>query len=365
MRAPPSATAAILAFLVLCVPALAATAIAAPPEGFSETHLAYVTGNGNSPEQVWAAGPGGAPPKLLGDGVQPLLAPDGKLVAAALGETSSGPALAVYSVAGAPTQTYANKASVFAVPLAWSPDSKYLAVATQSTALTNVAKQSSLAVIDVETATITTIAHGIVEGASFAPPGSDVAAPGSDMLAYGLASAFKEGAAVNIHISAPDGSGARLFTHDGRSLNPVWGPGGIAYDRERLRHLDFPVYQIWLAPSGGGAARQMTHVKVPALVSGLVPLAFSASGSKLLAEFGGQDTSAAWTVDVASGRARQLTAGEHTLMGAGISQDGTTVLVDEDALERPPSSARIATMPFDGGPLHVLVAHAAQASWNE
>jgi Tol biopolymer transport system component len=345
--------------------ALAACLLVASPAatgatgGYEQTDLAYATGTETSPLQVWAAGPSGAPPELLGAGLEPLLSPTGKLVAASLSDSNSGPALAVYSVAGAPARTYASLTSVTAQPLAFSPDSKYLAVSLISTAIKNMGKRSSLAVIDLETGAMRTIAHGIPEGASFAPEGSD-------MLAYGLASSYQLTAPVDIHVSAPDGSGARLFTHDGRSLNPVWGSSGIAYDRERLRHLEAPVYQIWLASPSGGGARQLTHLKINPLVEGLVPLAFSADGSNLLAEFEGEDTSAAWTVDLTSGRVRELTTpGRHTLEGAGISQDGTTVLVDEDSLQSPPSSGRIVLIPFDGGSAHVLVAHAGEASWNE
>ena len=327
---------------------------------FAQTYLAYVTATAFSQPIVWAAAPDGAQPRILGTGEQPLLAPDGRLVAAALpGGDGNGPALDVYSVAGAPAQPYGNIKSEGAIPLAWSPDSKYLAVSFLSSAVEDMAARSSLAVIDVATGTLTTIAHGLVQGASFAPEGSD-------LLAYGLTGSFSEHAAVNIHIGAPNGSDARLLTHDGHSLNPLWGSVGIAYDREQPRgRLEFPADQIWLLSPGGGRARQLTHVHVGPLVGGLVPVAFSASSAKLLAEFEGQDTSAAWTVTLASGRARPLRLGEHSLQAAGISQDGSTVLLDEDSFERPPSSGRIVTMPFAGGAPHVLVAHGGQASWNE
>lgn len=347
-----------LAGLLACaLTALLAPAGAIAGSGFAGTYLAYETGTATSPQQVWAAGADGAAPELLGEGVQPLLSPNGELVAANR-NANSGAALSVFSVAGAPARSYGNVASAIAEPLAWSADSKYLAVALQSTSVTNIAKSSSLAVIDVETGTMTTLAHGLVQGASFAPNSSDE-------IAYGLTSSYGEGATENIHVSEPDGANASLLTHDGRSLNPVWGAAGIAYDHERLRHLEFPVFQIWLTVPGSPRARQVTHVPPRRLVSGLVPIAFSANGSRLLAEFEGQDTSAAWTVTIASGRARQLTVGNHSLQAAGISQDGTTVLLDEDSFEAPPSSGRIVTMPFGGGAPHPLVAHAGAASWNE
>ncbi|HLH13783.1 MAG TPA: hypothetical protein VKV16_03265 [Solirubrobacteraceae bacterium] len=349
------------AFAPALAPAGAASksASAAAGGGYEQTYLAYATGGARTPLRIWAAGADGAPAELLGPGLQPLLAPDGKLVAATLEKVGSAPALAVYSVAGAPASEYARQANVTAVPLAWSPDSRYLAVSLQSDRVRDVGRDSSLAVIDVSTGAVRTIAHGIVAGASFAPGGSD-------MLAYALASSLRLGAPVNVHTSEPDGSDARTLTHDGRSLEPVWGAEGIAYDRERLRRLQAPQYEIWLMAGGGGDARQLTHIEAGPLVSGLVPLAFSASGTRLLAEFEGQDTSAAWTVEVPSGHARQLrAAGVESLIGAGISADGTAVLADADDLQSPPSAGHVVTVPFAGGPASVLVAHGGEASWSE
>jgi hypothetical protein len=138
----------------------------------------------------------------------------------------------------------------------------------------------------------------------------------------------------------------------------------VVYDRERLRRNFAPEYQLWLKP-GAGSSRRLTNIHVGKLVSGLVPRAFSADGTHLLAEFEGQDTSDAWVVTPASRRARRLSAGRHELEGAGISRDGSTVLVDVDGLFSPPSSGRVATLPFGGGPLSVIVAHGSQASWSE
>jgi hypothetical protein len=105
---------------------------------------------------------------------------------------------------------------------------------------------------------------------------------------------------------------------------------------------------------------------VRSLVSGLIPVAFSADGSKLLAQFVGQDTSEAWTVRVASGRVHRLTpkGARLPLEAAGISTDGSTLLVNEGGLDGPASEGRVATLPFAGGRSTVLVTHGSQASWN-
>jgi Tol biopolymer transport system component len=323
--------------------------------------LAYVTGTIKSPSAVWVAQPNGAEPKRLGPGDSPLLAPDGQLVAASLfgatGDSEGGPAIAIYSAVGAPTNEYLNLATATATPLAWSPDSRYLALSLMSTAVHNIARQSGLAVIDTQTGTVTTIMHGQINGASFAPDGSD-------RLIFGRAPSLSVNAPSNLYVSQPNGTEAKPLTHDGRSLNPVWGPSYIAYDRERLRKNYAPIFQIWLTSLAGGGARRLTNMHVDKLVVGLVPLVFSSSGAGLLAEFEGQDTSEAWTLSIPAGHPRRLTWHGQSVVGAGLSQDGTTVLIDAQGIEGPPSSGLIASMPFGGGPATRLVAHGSQASWN-
>ncbi len=164
----------------------------------------------------------------------------------------TGPGLALYSTAGAPPRTYLDLSTATVQPLAYSPDSRYLAIYLQSTALRNIAARSSLVVLDTSTGALTTIAHGAISGASFAPDGSD-------RIAYGR-SASLAGAPSDIYIANPDGSGVHAFTHDGHSLNPVWGSRYLAFDRERLRHDYAPVFQVWLGVTRpGGAPRTPDH----------------------------------------------------------------------------------------------------------
>jgi hypothetical protein len=111
--------------------------------------------------------------------------------------------------------------------------------------------------------------------------------------------------------------------------------------------------------------RKLTHVRVGSLVQGLVPLAFSADGARLLAEFEGEDTSEAYAVDVATGRARGVRVGRQEVQAGGISSDGSTLLLDTDSFEQAPSRGRIVTQPWAGGSPTVLVAHGGQASWND
>lgn len=352
-----------LALTALAAGPLAASASAAvssaPAPGQPPT-IAYVTETAKSLAAVWTMRSDGSQKTRLGPGASPLVSPSGAQVAAALFGTSpneSGPAIAVYSTSGAAPLSYLNLKTENATPLAWSPDGRYLAIDVQSTAIRGGAKLSGVAVLDMQTNAITTIAHGQPYGASFAPNGSDE-------LVYAVAPAQTLSAPVNVFRSKPDGTSTVALTRDGRSLFPVWGPGAIAYDRERLRRNDAPVYQIWLRSPTSSSTRRLTNIHVRTLVSGLVPLAFSADGSRLLAQFVGEDTSEAWTVRLPSGRARRLTVRGHSVQAAALSSDGSTVLVNEDGLNGPASEGRVATMPFAGGLSKLLVAHGSQASWN-
>ena len=81
------------------------------------------------------------------------------------------------------------------------------------------------------------------------------------------------------------------ITDFGRAMNPVWGPEEIVFDRFRRRKGDAPAFNLWaLDPADDGALRRLTQLKIPPLVSGLVPLEFSADARRLLAVFTGQDT---------------------------------------------------------------------------
>lgn len=323
--------------------------------------LAYLTETAAGTPKVWIAAANGGAPKLLGLGQQPLLAPNGQSVAVALfgtvsGPQESGPAIGIYPSSGAPIADYLSLEAATATPLAWSPDSHYLAVFAQSNATVDIASSSSLDVIDTQTGTVTTIAHGEIYGASFTRDGSD-------RLVFALARSLSQSAKTNLYVAEASGAGVHPITTDGRSLFPVWGPAYIAYDRARMRRLS-PEYQIWLGTLTNPRVRKLTHIRVGSLVQGLIPLEFSATGSRMLAEFEGEDTSEAFAVNVANGRARAVRIGRQEVQGAGISSDGSTLLLDTESFEQAPSYGRIVSVPWAGGSSTVLVAHGAQASWN-
>ena len=106
--------------------------------------LTYLTETASGAPKVWIAAVNGSGAKLLGPGEQPLLAPNGQAVAVALFGTASGPqehgpAIGIYPTSGAAIADYLSLEAATATPLAWSPDSRYLAVYAQSNGTAGIA----------------------------------------------------------------------------------------------------------------------------------------------------------------------------------------------------------------------------------
>jgi hypothetical protein len=346
--------AAVALALLGLIGALASGALAVAPVP-PLPRLAFVK-TGRAGDQVWVADVNGRHARHLGPGDVPLVAPSGALVAAGLSGSRS--AVAIYGP-GSSVHRFFKASRVGAQALAWSPDSRYVAVELFGNFPGRRDRDSGLAVIDTARFTSKVIVRGSICGASFSP-----AVPAR--LAYGLGprGSFCLSGRVNLFAADPNGAQRKQITTDGRSLNPVWGPTTIAFDRERVRRRDVPAYQVWLMNPDGRARTQITHTKVPALLEGLVPMQFSSDGTRLLAEYVGQDTSEAWTVDVTHRRARRLKIRGVSVTAGGLSSDGSTVLVDRGGFLNPPSAGTVETMPFTGGPARILVRHAGYPSWN-
>ncbi len=324
------------------------------PSAPTVARLAFVRGGTTLTPEVCLAGADGRHEQRLGPGSQPLLSPDGAIVAASI-KGPRGPALILYSTLGGRPHRFFNLARATAVASAWSPDARYLAVVLASTNPIS-AKPSGLAVIDVQSLTYRIIAHGVVYGVSFDPDGTD-------RVVYAVAGSVALAAGVDLHVASASGGSRRTLTHDGRSLNPVWGLRGIAYDHERLRALGEPAFQVWLMRADGRRIA-LTHRAVPVLLNGLVPLAFSGGGKRLLAEYEGQDTSEAWTISLPNRQVREIRIRRDSVTGSAISRDGNNVLVDRGGFLSPPDSGTVEAVPFSGGHARVLVRHAAEPSWN-
>jgi hypothetical protein len=113
---------------------------------------------------------------------------------------------------------------------------------------------------------------------------------------------------------------------------------------------------------GGVGAHRLTHTHPGFLLSGLTATAWSADGRRLLAEFGGQDTSYAEAVNPRSGRVRPIGRFADGIVGAALSRDGRTVLATRGGLDVPRPD--VVTIPYVGGRPRLLVPRAATPDWN-
>ncbi len=342
------ALAAIFAALSLCADALASTPAAAPL-------MTYIKGLVTNAPQVWVSGVDGSSPLALGPASSALLSPNGMEVAAVSIEKTQAvkkSTLSLYATSGGSSATVSSSVQ-FMQLLAWSADSKLILV-------TVGASPAQLDVVNVATDQIHTIATGVIDGASFAPSSSD-------QVAY--ARAAPSTTRVDLYVTSPSGTNTRQLTKDGRSEYPLWGPNGIVYSHEYIRAKDpYPELQLWFIKASGAGARQLTRIQVGPQLEGLTPIAFSANGKHLLANFVGQDPqdhTEAYTIDLTGPKPlwRDLTGDGNGNIGDAISADGKTILLTK-GMTANLGPLSIETIPWSGGKPTTIVAQGAYASWN-
>ena len=240
--------------------------------------------------------------------------------------------------------------------LAFSPDSTKIAALRGPEVGTQ-----RLVVIDVATGTQRTIASGVFSGFSFSPDGSEVVyamAPRDD---YPLPSDV-------YRVSANGGKATRL-TKDHKSQDPLWGAGETIVFVKQIgakQRRYGPKNELFTMSPHGTQVKRLTHTTVEPLLVGLYPTEWSADGSRLLAEFEGQDTSYAVAVSPQTGAQRPLDKagiGERGFVGTALSRDGTTVLGATGGFEPGPGH-NVATIPYAGGKAKVLVKNAFEPDWN-
>jgi Tol biopolymer transport system component len=331
---------------------VAVAALLAVPAGANAT-LAYVTHVFHP--HVVVAQDNGKGAKPIGAGTDPKVAPDGKLVVFEREDAAKGkgPEMKLYDLATGKTKTIFTSWRE-SYSFAWSPDSTMVAALGG-----NELGKRTLYVIDVETGKKTRIANGYFNGLSFSPD--------SEELAYGLASE-EFGGKVNIMRVPVAGGPASPLTHDGISSAPLWGPQGQIVFVKQLNAKGRkygPKNDLFLMNANGKGVKRLTHTVVGELVAGLFPLAWSASGNQLLAEFGGQDTSYAVAVNPKTGRETNLspTNSESGFAGVTLTPDGKTVLGVIGGWEGALTSLEIASVPYKGGKPKVIVKGGFNPSW--
>lgn len=332
---------------------LAAVVVAGAVPAAAQAMLTYQTGQLHP--WVWTANDDASGAHRLVRGSSPHIAPDGGTIVYSAGMFGKHPRLAAVPAAGGRSRTLLTRLRFGA--FAYSPDSRWV-VAVAGPELGN----QRLVLVEVATGARRVLAHGVFSGASFSPD--------SQRVVYDRAGYANRGLArPDLYVTsvAPGGS-ARRLTHDGRSSQPVWGPRRIVYTRwrtadpRRLAHEGLRA-NLWLVAPDGSGRRQLTHDRVPYLMFGLVPTAWSADGSRLLAQFGGQDTTYAKTVNPVTGHERAVGhAVENGIVGTALSRDGSTILGYRGGFD-PSTRPSVVTVPYGGGRPHVLVRNASEPSW--
>ncbi|HEY4779420.1 MAG TPA: hypothetical protein VIH47_07505 [Solirubrobacterales bacterium] len=332
---------------------VAATALLALPAA-AEATLVYVK-NPSHPA-VFAANDNGGGAFKVGPGTTPRVSPDGDVIAYQH-EGSGGKRelkLAAAQGGGSRTVLTGLQDSFY---VTFSPDSKLVA-AVRGPEL----GKGKLVLIDVVSGTLLrTVASGYFSGISFSPDGTE--------LAYSVANSesFPQHSDVFTATVAP-GKPVQV-TKGGNSLDPLWGPNGKVVFVKQLGAANRkygPKNELFLMNPDGTQQKRLTQTKVDPLLQGLYPTAWSANGRQLLAEFEGQDTSYAVTVNPRTGAQKPLEKhgnGEQGFVGTALSKDGTTVLGFTGGFEPGPNHA-VATIPYGGGKAKTLVKNASEPDWS-
>lgn len=332
---------------------VAATALLALPAA-AEATLVYVK-NPMKPA-VFAANDNGGGAFKVGLGSNPHVSPDGDVIAFQHESSGGKRELKLAAAAGGGSATVLPNLQD-STYVTFSPDSKLVAALRGS----ELGKRS-LVLIDVVSGTLLrTVATGYFSGVSFSPDGTE--------LAYSVAASEKYPQKSNVFAAPVAGGKAVQLTSDGISQAPLWGPNGkIVFVKQlgaKTRKYG-PKNELYLMNANGSQQKRLTHTQVGQLLTGLVPTQWSANGQRLLAEFGGQDTSYAVTVNPKTGAQKPLDKmgdGEQGVVGTALSKDGTTVLGATGGFEPGPSH-QVVTIPYGGGKPKTLVKNAFEPDWS-
>jgi Tol biopolymer transport system component len=333
--------------LCLAVPATAGATLAFVRNPFSPT--VYVT-NDN-----------GSAARKVGPGSNPHVSPDGQtIVFYRFGEGNPPSELVVEPAAGGAPRVLASgwrDPFVFA----WSQDSSTIAVLLGP----EFGKQR-LTTIELASGAKQTIARGFFNGVSFAPAGGQLVY-GQMGEEYGSKSDLYRIDLLPPGTTPVAATQPHRLTADHHSFAPLWGPGEkivfVKHLGEKTRKYG-PKNDLFLMNPQGKAVKRLTHAKVEPLLSGLSPTEWSANGKRLLAEFGGQDTTYAVTVNPKTGAERTLTSEREVgFVGTALSSDGKFVLGSIGGFEPGPGH-KVVRIPYAGGKPTVLANNASEPDWS-
>ncbi|HVW48024.1 MAG TPA: hypothetical protein VHA76_13270 [Solirubrobacterales bacterium] len=337
--------------LKLSAAVLALVAFLAVPAAAGAT-LSYT--KGFAKPKVYIAENNGKGAKSIGAGRNSHISPDGETVVYER-ETKQGGEMRLYSVAVKKSERLLNPWTEGFV-FAWSPDSTMIAATTGG-----LNGPQTLLVINTETLKRTKIATGFFNGVSFSPTGEE--------LVYGVSRTSDYPLKSDVYRESVDGTGKVSLSHDKNSAYPLWGPKGqIVFARQlgaKTRRYG-PANQLFVMNEDGERISRLTHTKVNPLAQGLVPLAFSPNGARLLTEFGGQDQSYGVAVSTVTGSEKKLTNDpEMGFQASALSADGSTILGTTGLSFGGNPKPKIVTVPWGGGAEKVLVTGGYSPSWSE
>jgi Tol biopolymer transport system component len=331
---------------------LAVVALLGLPAAAQAT-LAYVKAPLNP--SVYTAADNGSGTHRLGPGTSPHVSPDGNSIAYLRERSGHAPELKLAPATGGAGRTLMAgwRESFY---LAFSPDSKTIAALRGP----EIGKLR-LVLIDIAGGAQRVVATGWFGGFSFSPQG--------DELIYARATSDDYPASSDLYRFATSSGKTVRLTRNHRSLDPLWGPNERIVFVEQLgaKHRKYgPKNELFLINPNGKGLKRLTNTDVDPLLQGLYPTEWSANGNRLLAEFEGQDTSYAVTVNPKTGTPRALDKsnhGETGFVGSAISKDGRTVLGYTGGFD-PSSAHNVATFPYGGGRAKVLVKNAFLPDWS-
>lgn len=332
----------------------AGAVIAAVFASAADARLVYERGFRTSHPTIWLARDDGRGAHRLAFGSSPKISSDGRLVAYA-----GGQGLMLVSAAGGRARLLLRGTLA---PIGWSPDRKRIAAVEQTPTTRTNPGSETFVTIDVASGRVYQIAPaGVPElwAMSFSPDGSQ--------LAYTRMASANPSRDDIYRAPATGGRSVRL-THDGQSMWPVWGPSWMVFIRQSAPsprdHI--PKQNLYLVKSSGASLHRLTNVTIGDQMFGFTPIAWSANGRRLIAEFNGVGTDYVVTVDPRTGAVHRVgkptggTAG-HGVSGTALSHDGAAILGVQDAITAIPS---VVTLPYQGGRPRVLARNAISPSWS-
>jgi len=328
---------------------LAVAALLALPAAANAT-LSYA--KGIQKPRVYVAEDNGKGARQVGTGRNSHVSPDGEWIVYERESSSGTSEMRLYQVSIHKSQRLLNPWAESFV-FAWSPDSTKVAAITGG-----LRGKKTLLVIDVKSLKREKVAKGYFNGVSFSPE--------SDEIVYGV-SQTENTLKSDVFRYELGGGTPKALTTGKKSSYPLWGPKDQIAFVSQVRaggRSESPAGQLFSMDSEGQRISQLSHTKLNPFAQGLIPVAWSQNGARLLAEFAGQDQSYAVALSTVTGAEKKLTKNPETgLQGADLSPDGTTVLGTVGLGFGGNPSPKVVTVPWGGGPEKVLVPGGYEPSW--